>query len=220
MGFLTRLKDGIVSVAHAVGSAVKEVVDTVREFVKDAYDEIIFYQDPGYDHPEVIDMQMEQRSCEIVKEVLGEEPFDQFAVLSPDERKLAVENIVGATSEMMEVEIQEIAFEDLDVYGCYSEKGRRIELNEVLLCQELMSEEEAMEVIDTIFHELRHAYQFRAACYPSQYKRDKMMAAIWRLNWKNYVAFQQNPKLYFEQPVEIDARNYAISIIRRLRGLS
>ncbi len=218
MGFLTRLGEGIASAARVVGNAVKEVTDTVKEFVGDAWNAITFRLDVGYDHPEIIDMQMEQQSCEIVKEVLGGEPFDQFAVLLPAERKMAIENVIAETSDMMGVELEGIAFADLgDVSGFDSVKGKVIALNEEPLCQEVMTGEEAMEVIDTVFHELRHAYQFRAARYPSRYKRDKLTAAIWRLNWKNYAKFGQNAKLYFDQPLEVDARNFAISVINNLR---
>jgi len=158
MGFLTRLGEGIASAARVVGNAVKEVTYTVKEFVGDAWNAITFRLDVGYDHPEIIDMQMEQQSCEIVKEVLGGEPFDQFAVLLPAERKMAIENVIAETSDMMGVELEGIAFADLgDVSGFYSEKGKVIALNEEPLCQEVMTEEEARELARSGAHVMEDA---------------------------------------------------------------
>lgn len=215
MGFFEKVKKGFKSAANAVGNTVKGVKDAVVGFAGSLVDTIISKIDPGVSDPGETDRRMVSGCHDAIEEVLGSSPFEQFASLGREDRQTAVVNITSQVAEVMGVEIGSIDIEERDgaSYGCYSYAGNRISYNEQYLYEEPMTELEAKEAIDTIVHEVRHAYQHKAACRPSRYGRDKLTAQIWRLNWKNYVSYKQNIERYVNQPVEQDARWMAVSVM-------
>lgn len=215
MGIIEKLKKGVKSVGSMVGSAVKSVVNAVTDFAGSLADKIISITDSGVSNPEETDRRMVSGCHDAIEEVLGASPFEQFASLGWEDRQTAVVNITSQVAEVMGVDIGSIDIEERNdaAYGSYYYANNRISFNEQYLYEEPMTELEAKEVIDTIVHEVRHAYQHKAACRPSKYGRDKLTAQIWRLNFKHFVSPWQNMELYFKQPVEQDARWMAVSVM-------
>ena len=89
-------------------------------------------------------------------------------------------------------------------YGYYD--GRALHLNEGLL-----TKDNPQEVVETVAHEGRHAYQQFAIEHPRVH--DAKEVAYWEANMRDYL----DPSLYgFElyqnQPVELDARDYALAV--------
>ena len=72
-----------------------------------------------------------------------------------------------------------------------------------------------MDAIDTIFHEGRHAFQHAAANNPTAYSIDRDTAIRWKNNFfPNYIRYERNPAGYFSQPIEVDAREFAETVIK------
>lgn len=214
MGLFSGLKTAFNTVVQAGKSAVRAVVNGVKEFVEDACERIMFGTDRGYDHPEETDRMLVSECHEAVEEVLGLSPFSQFATLRPEERQIAVVQITSQVADAMGVKLDSIDIEEQDgTYGFYSFSENRISIDENHVCEDPMTEIDAKNVIDTIVHEVRHAYQHRAARHPTRYKRDKLTASTWRLNFRNYVSPRQNLELYYRQPVEEDARKFAEYVV-------
>lgn len=76
----------------------------------------------------------------------------------------------------------------------------------------------ADNLVETVLHEGRHSYQHqvvRDEVKPSGEEEKK----AWAENMKpdNYVQFTQNPRAYWEQPIEADARAYASKWLEQLR---
>ena len=65
-------------------------------------------------------------------------------------------------------------------------------------------------IVTTCLHEGRHAYQHQVVNGIVQHD-DPNEAATWSENLKdgNYISFEENPRGYYEQPVEVDAREFA-----------
>lgn len=72
-----------------------------------------------------------------------------------------------------------------------------------------------LDAIDTVFHEGRHAFQHAAANNPNMYSIDRITASQWKNNfYPNYIRYEQNPMRYFSQPIEVDARTFAETVIK------
>lgn len=56
-------------------------------------------------------------------------------------------------------------------------------------------------------HEGRHSYQHQAVT--GVIIHDETETKVWNENFQKYITFQEDPKGYYTQPVEVDARNYA-----------
>lgn len=91
-----------------------------------------------------------------------------------------------------------------DAYGYYDPKNNSITLNNMLLS-------DPIELVDTIVHELRHAYQYMRADI-----LDTREDALYKVNFENYITPIPLPEggwLYFmdyyNQYVEVDARAFA-----------
>lgn len=217
MGLMSGIKTKMKNAVGAVKSAVKGVTYKAKTFVETCYGKIedILWP-PKNENPEETDRKIVSGCHEAIKDALGSSPFEQFASLEPERRKDAVENITSQVAEAMGVKIDNIDIRELNdgLCGYHSCVDNRICYNEQYLYEEPMTELEAKEVIDTIVHEVRHAYQRKAACRPSRYGRDKLTAEIWRTNFKHYVSSKQNMELYYKQPVEVDAREIASYVIK------
>lgn len=72
-----------------------------------------------------------------------------------------------------------------------------------------------LDALDTIFHEGRHAFQHAAAANPNRCSVEREQAAIWEWNLQpeHYIRYERNPRRYFAQPVEADARAFAEGVL-------
>jgi len=99
-----------------------------------------------------------------------------------------------------------------DDYGYYDGEANSISIGSYSLAHDYVR-----EVVDTLAHESRHAYQQWAVNQPTLHDEGAEVAA-WRKNMENYTMYEDDPVRYAEQPVEVDARRYARVIADRLYG--
>ena len=98
------------------------------------------------------------------------------------------------------------------VYGGYA-RGRGITLS-----QEHLESNDTRELLDSIVHEGRHAYQDCAIQTPG-FVADSELIESWRGNWDNYLtADEYGQELYESQPIERDAWQYAARIAEAVLG--
>ena len=67
------------------------------------------------------------------------------------------------------------------------------------------------ELLETVSHELRHAYQHEAIDHPTDYMVSEETIDIWKENFKNYISSGDDYQGYRNQPVEVDARDFQVS---------
>jgi hypothetical protein len=214
MSVYEKIKEKIISSAGYVKTKVSEMASKVQKFLGDLYDEIVFTPDEDYERLEACEQERIESCLRAIAEVLGENPLNRLMSLSPQERALALCLIVEKTAEYMSIEIDNIILGDFeDINGYYSEANRAIALDIQRLIEEPMTESTAKGVLATVFHELRHAYQHNACKSPALYNMDRATARIWRTNFKNYISPSKNPRRYFNQPVEQDARDFALLVV-------
>lgn len=131
------------------------------------------------------------------------EPFrpEVWEGLDTEERKRALLEFQRFNNELLGLDpspdIQFYNNEQDGDYGGYSRGDNSIQINEYML-------DDALEALDTIAHESRHAYQHSRASNP-QTERDIAFAE----NFADYISPEDDFESYQEQIVEADARTYA-----------
>ncbi len=88
--------------------------------------------------------------------------------------------------------------------GAFSPGSKRIELN-----ARLLNESNPRNLMETIMHESRHAYQDYAVNHPEKVSVDPRTIAIWDYNFKHYISAEYDYEAYYHQPVEADANDFA-----------
>lgn len=94
--------------------------------------------------------------------------------------------------------------------GLYSPSSKDIKINADQLSRDSKYGNDYSTHLDTVLHEGRHAYQDQVVNGYVRHEDSKKVMA-WRENMKdgNYIRYEQNPRAYFNQPIEKDAREFA-----------
>lgn len=96
------------------------------------------------------------------------------------------------------------------VLGAYNPKTREIDINVSQFDEYSLYGKEPSRLTKTCLHEGRHALQHQVAKGNVKYP-DSEVAEKWQHNLEegNYISYKRNPKAYYNQPVERDAREFA-----------
>lgn len=96
------------------------------------------------------------------------------------------------------------------VLGAYNPKTREIDINVSQFDEYSLYGKEPSRLTQTCLHEGRHALQHQVAEGKVKYP-DSEVAEKWQHNLEegNYISYKRNPKAYYNQPVERDAREFA-----------
>ena len=127
-----------------------------------------------------------------------------------EDRKVFVKELTQHAAQVMHVKLRDVKFEDFAGYGCFRASDDSVTISNAYL----QIEDEGVEVVKTIFHELKHAVQFQSLKtngnvwgYPVE------VLAVWANNFQNYVNAQIDPEGYFTQPIELDAFGFETTLI-------
>ena len=99
-------------------------------------------------------------------------------------------------------------------WGSYVHDSRTININEYLI--ENWSSEDSYFLLSIVRHETRHAYQNNAIIgmdiygYDSPYSETYSTLVAWDYNLRNYISSSMGWDAYYDQPVEVDARAFAL----------
>lgn len=142
-----------------------------------------------------------------VKEILSKFEANNWENLDKNERQEVIEDLVNCIGTMLGLEnipdVVILAGND-DYYGFYNERDNYIGINERYLNQ-------GGEVVDTVTHETRHAYQNERA-----QKQETLQDEIYKFNFEHYIApeedesgYMVNFNDYYDQYIEVEARAFA-----------
>ena len=131
----------------------------------------------------------------------------EWLYLDEDEKMEMLDALSDKIGEMLELKEQpEVIYYDADENDCgaYNQATNSIELNCSLLAY-------PDELIETIAHELRHAYQYQKSIEP-----ETRLDLLYRVNFENYISpisLGDGKYLFFtdyqDQLVEVEARAFA-----------
>jgi hypothetical protein len=134
--------------------------------------------------------------------LLEEERFskDVWKNASKDERQEILREFYARVNEIMGTSATGIEFSDEEgnEYGHYSPGTHLVTINTDHI--------NSYELLPTIFHELRHAYQHDATDSPNTHTVSKETIAAWEMP---YISYDDNQDAYYTQPREWDSRNFA-----------
>lgn len=101
--------------------------------------------------------------------------------------------------------------------GCYRHDQQTIYVNAYQLGEGSLYGDNPDKLAEVVLHEGRHAFQHDVAEGKVPY--DEEAADAWAKNLEpgGYVSFHENPRAYYEQPVEADARSFAASRLAQLQ---
>lgn len=96
------------------------------------------------------------------------------------------------------------------VLGTYDPQSKVIYVNSSQFDAESKYGKTSETLVTTCLHEGRHAYQHQVADGIITHN-DPAEAEAWKDNLSdgNYISFKENPRAYYNQPVEVDARRFA-----------
>lgn len=177
---------------NSLADEIENISD--EELIKEIYDR----SEDEFEFDFVVDDEIRSKISEY------KENWESF---SNDEKKEAIFELVELISDRLGLDetpdIRYYAGNDLS-YGAYNQYNNTIELNE----NKLYSFE---ETIDTVPHELRHAYQNQCARNPRT-----ITDVLYKINFENYISPEinwdgtyKNYLEYYDQLVEVEARAFA-----------
>ena len=96
------------------------------------------------------------------------------------------------------------------VLGTYDPQSKVIYVNSSQFDAESKYGKTSEKLVTTCLHEGRHAYQHQVADGIIAHS-NPAEAEAWKDNLSdgNYISFRENPRAYYNQPVEVDARRFA-----------
>ena len=95
-------------------------------------------------------------------------------------------------------------------WGYYSPDYHTVTLNESVLSGQY-GNWDSYDLLETIGHELRHAYQYEAVAHPDRFTVSQGTLDTWKHNIDNYLdSDTYGYKAYRDQPIEVDARDFQV----------
>lgn len=186
-----------------------------RYFTKHKYPEL--FQDVQLSDK---DKEMIEKCRELLKETFPEGIEARIKDMSADERMALIRELIEKCNAIYDLDITKINF--MSAYeiggatcGCYQSKDNSITLNIDLIS---FSDPTAMGIIiNTIFHEMRHAQQYRAITTEGYSFGTDEQAKAWAINFSHYIRAEVDMMLYQLQAVEADANRVADEITKELK---
>jgi hypothetical protein len=174
-----------------------------REAMLEPYDKLL---EEVYDVSED-DISIDYEVSDQVKEILTDFKLVNWMSLNENDRLDVINKLVDTVSDELEIKDKPkivLADENEDFFGAYDPQENTIILNRRGFI-------DPRELVDTITHELRHAYQHMRA-----EKLETHEDALFRVNLENYISPEQNEDgeflnfyEYQNQYVEVDAMAFA-----------
>lgn len=94
-------------------------------------------------------------------------------------------------------------------WGYYSPGTHIVTLNERAL-SDSVSTWNSYDLLGTVAHELRHAYQHEAVEHPENFTVSPETREKWANNFENYISSSDDYEKYRAQPIEVDARSFEV----------
>jgi len=135
--------------------------------------------------------------------------------LSPKDRVELFKNLTAEVADLFEIDITSLEFLNSNkigptTAGYYDRETGKIAYNLDILSG---TDTELLKlIVGTIFHESRHALQYKAITDENFNKFDDAKVIEWIKSFNMYIPAELDEYGYYYQPVEYDARNFAFLI--------
>ena len=161
--------------------------------------------------PENPDLRLIDECKSLLRQVFPNGIDARFENLNIEERERFMKQFANQVAHIMQVEVRNIQFCELPetTYGNYNHQNKEIRINQVILLAD------PKEVIDTIFHELKHGIQFEAVSGEDKWGYSSQLKAQWLncMGKENYIEGDISYIAYATQAIEVDARMFSRTIM-------
>lgn len=132
------------------------------------------------------------------------------------EREQILKDLFEEMQDIYGVSLKKIEFTPIEsepgytIYGYYEDTSKLICINSDLLSKSSNYD----KIMDTMAHEMRHAYQHAVVDNPEKYKVDEKTVDEWSENFNDYKTTDVDGyAAYRDQPIEKDARKFASWVV-------
>lgn len=189
--------------------------------------------DPAGNFLQSNDLELVNRMTETIRQNFNGDIGVDLMNMTFEERKDRMELIAREIARDIGVEDINIEFfntQDTGIkyQGSYSFAENKLRINEDYL--KISDEEILFDALDTVVHELSHAYQYKKMSelldrlYDAEgdedavYDEEDKRTTIWILNQRDYIKYEVDPEGYRKQPLEWYAFAMANATLRQLGG--
>lgn len=162
--------------------------------------------------PEIVDIKLAEELKKSLDDLYPGGIVTHMQKMTSEERVLFIErNILPLIAAKMSITYDHFEwFEDDRLCGFYNHSKKMIALNMSYVSND--SEKLLTILLNTIIHECKHARQW-AAVEGADLGYSQQQINEWKRNFDDYISPIESDEGYFKQPVELDARGFANSII-------
>ena len=203
------LFERLISKARVIIDSISSWVKRVKkhkEYIRDVEESNAIYV------PEFVDTKLSEELKNSLDKLAPGGLVAYMQKMTADERMLFIEkNLLPLISSKMNVTYDKLEwFEDDRLCGFYNHDNKMVALNIAYLAQD--NEILLTVLLNTIIHECKHARQW-AAVEGVNFGYSQQQVDEWKRNFEDYISPRESDEGYFKQPVELDARGFASSII-------
>ena len=216
---LTRLGQTVVNAVETLVDVARSTWNVSRDRVREIWGSL-FDVGTDVDNPDELEQARRESVSNALREVLGDSPLQALCETSTEERRKVLSDLTKHIAEALQIPIPSFRVKIIKqgVAGFYEFGADRVVVSRAEVDRFPLDIEDAAELLDTVLHELYHAFQHHAISDPSSHGITREQAKIWRRNFDNYISPEQNARLYHEQPVEVTARLFAHEVVCAFRG--
>lgn len=216
---LTRLGQTVVNAVGTLVDMARSTWNLIRVRVREVWGSL-FDVGTDIDNPDELETARRQAVSNVLREVLGKSPVQTLCETSTEERQKVLSVLSEQVAEALQIAPPSFRVKVIKqgVAGFYDFGADRVVVSRAEVDRFPLDAEDAAELLDTVLHELYHAFQRHAISNPSSHGITREQANIWRRNFDNYISPEQNARLYHEQPVEVTARLFAHEVVCIARG--
>ena len=159
----------------------------------------------------VDDVQMKKECIATVREFHEKELDLKFADAKLEERCSLALRFYDRVKESMGIDA-EISFVDMprNKLGGYD-----MDTNSITLNRRCLESDDCEELLNTILHEARHAFQGKCISSPDSVTVNRRIIDVWDYNFAHYIRPEFDHEAYENQEIEKDANYFADSVMRK-----
>lgn len=161
------------------------------------------------------DKQAVERCCEILRREFPQGIEAKVSSLSGARREKLFRDLIGKLNSVYGVDIVDVCFRPASEVGNFTFGYYNIETNQIVFNKDFIRCNDPgvlKQMLETIFHEMRHAYQYKAITTTGT--GSEQQRRVWALNMVDYIPADVDFALYQQQAVENDARAFAALVLK------
>lgn len=215
-GFFRKIVDKTKELYERVLTTARTIINSIKSWINRvkrhrAYVNEIEVSTPVYE-PEMVDVKLAEDLKNKLDKIAPNGLVAYMKKMTPEERALFVEKqILPLVASEMSINYDRLEWiEHNRLCGYYSHEQNVIALNMAFIATD--SEELLTILLNTIIHECKHARQW-VAVEGANLGYSQELVEEWKRNFEDYISGRESDEGYYKQPVEVDARGFANSII-------